>query len=81
MPYRWTDHDAAPERSGAVSHELVAWPHRSLPRSGFVWFIAATAGLLALLVPAARHVDCELAAQVADGHEGQTWTLPSSSRP
>lgn len=48
MPYRWIDHPAAPDRSGAVFHELVAWPHRSLPRVGFVWFIAVTAGLLLL---------------------------------
>lgn len=48
MPYRWHDHAAAPERSGAVLHELVLWPHRSLPRRGFVWFIGATAALLAL---------------------------------
>lgn len=48
MPYLWRDEPAAPEQSGAVSHELLLWPHRSLPRRGFVWFIAATAALLAL---------------------------------
>lgn len=48
MPYHWTEQPAAPEQSGAVSHEVVLWPHRSLPRTGFVWFIAATAVLLAL---------------------------------
>lgn len=48
MPYHWTEQPAAPEQSGAVSHEVVLWPHRSLPRRGFVWFIGATAALLAL---------------------------------
>ncbi|KGJ06537.1 Uncharacterized membrane protein [Paracoccus halophilus] len=46
MPYRWTD--AAPEESGAVSYRLDAWPHRSLPRRGFVWVIGLTAAGLAL---------------------------------
>ncbi|WCR11731.1 DUF2244 domain-containing protein [Paracoccus stylophorae] len=46
MPYEW--HDTAPDDSGAVSHELHVWPYRSLPVKGFVWFIAVTAGLLAL---------------------------------
>ncbi|MRX49179.1 DUF2244 domain-containing protein [Paracoccus sp. S-4012] len=48
MPYQWRDHQAAPDHFGAVFHELVAWPHRSLPRRGFVWFIAITAGFVAL---------------------------------
>ena len=42
MPYKWmpqTDPDVI---------RLRLWPHRSLPRRGFVWFIAATAALLAL---------------------------------
>lgn len=43
MPYAW--HDTAPEDSGAVLH---IWPHRSLPRQGFVWVIGLTAGFLAL---------------------------------
>ncbi|MCF3972781.1 DUF2244 domain-containing protein [Paracoccus salsus] len=46
MPYAW--HDTAPEDSGAVSYRLRAWPYRSLPARGFVWFIAVTAVLLAL---------------------------------
>lgn len=46
MPFQWTD--TAPDQSGAVSFRLVLWPHRSLPRHGFVWFIGATACLLAL---------------------------------
>ncbi|SIS76839.1 DUF2244 domain-containing protein [Paracoccus saliphilus] len=46
MPYEWQD--TAPEDSGAVSHRLVLWPYRSLPRRGFVWFIGATAALMAL---------------------------------
>jgi len=36
--------------SGAVLQTLTLWPHRSLPRRGFVWFIATTAVLLALPV-------------------------------
>ncbi|MBU2958180.1 DUF2244 domain-containing protein [Paracoccus sp. 1_MG-2023] len=46
MPYRWTE--TAPEQSGAVCHELTLWPHRSLPRRGFVWFIGATVTMVAL---------------------------------
>ena len=38
MPYEWQDH-------GRV---LRAWPYRSLPRKGFVWFIGVTAGFLCL---------------------------------
>ncbi len=52
MPYEWTN-SAAPDQSGVVSFAqghapvccLTLWPHRSLPRVGFVWFIAATATL------------------------------------
>ncbi|MDO5604582.1 MAG: DUF2244 domain-containing protein [Paracoccus sp. (in: a-proteobacteria)] len=35
MPYQWYDGDG--------ESTLQAWPHRSLPRRGFVWFIAITA--------------------------------------
>ncbi|MEZ5685923.1 MAG: DUF2244 domain-containing protein [Paracoccaceae bacterium] len=41
MPYRWTTTETGPVR-------LEAWPFRSLPRRGFVAFIAATALFLAL---------------------------------
>lgn len=51
MPYEW--HETAPDKSGAVSYELHARPHRSLPARGFVWFIAVTACLLALPLLAA----------------------------
>lgn len=47
MPYEWKN-TSAPEDSGAVSFELKAWPFRSLPRRGFVWFIGVTAALIAL---------------------------------
>ncbi|MDO5646548.1 DUF2244 domain-containing protein [Paracoccus sp. (in: a-proteobacteria)] len=40
MPFDWQD---SPGRA-----QLTVWPHRSLPRRGFVWFIGITAGLLAL---------------------------------
>ena len=46
MPYEW--HDTAPDDSGAVSYRLRAWPYRSLPLRGFVWFIGTTAVLLLL---------------------------------
>ena len=40
MPYEWQDRDG--------TRVLRAWPYRSLPRKGFVWFIGVTAGLSAL---------------------------------
>lgn len=46
MPYEWQD--TAPDQSGAVSYRLRLWPHQSLPRHGFVWFIGVTAGLMTL---------------------------------
>lgn len=42
MPYQWSS-DTPPGEAC-----LRLWPHRSLPRRGFVWFIAVTAGLLTL---------------------------------
>ena len=53
MPYEWVKRiDGAPEKSGAsslgVRAELHAWPYRSLPRKGFVLFIAVTATMLAI---------------------------------
>lgn len=51
MPYEWVNElKEAPEISGASFHEkgapplavLHLWPHRSLPKRGFVGFIAAT---------------------------------------
>lgn len=48
MPYRWTE--SAPDHSGAFLQTLTLWPHRSLPRRGFVWFIGVTAGFLLLPV-------------------------------
>ena len=46
MPYRWTE--AAPDTSGAFLQTLTLWPHRSLPKRGFVWFIGVTAAFLCL---------------------------------
>lgn len=37
MPYEW--------HRDSHATRLRVWPHRSLPRKGFVWFIAITAGL------------------------------------
>lgn len=41
MPYEWL----APQDD---TRQLRLWPHRSLPRVGFVWFIGGTAALIAL---------------------------------
>ncbi|AUH35132.1 DUF2244 domain-containing protein [Paracoccus tegillarcae] len=41
MPYDWRD-------IGEGEARLVLWPFRSLPRKGFVWFIAVTVTLLAM---------------------------------
>lgn len=46
MPFEWKE--TAPDYSGAVSHHLILWPYRSLPRHGFVWFIGVTVSLMAL---------------------------------
>lgn len=43
MPYEWLDVPT----DGATA-ELHVWPYRSLPRRGFVWFIAVTATGFAL---------------------------------
>ena len=58
MPYECTfiAQQTVPVHAGAVSdangeqpvYALTLWPHQSLPRTGFVWFIAFTAALLAL---------------------------------
>ncbi|RMH39642.1 MAG: DUF2244 domain-containing protein [Alphaproteobacteria bacterium] len=61
MPYKRIDNpEGAPALTGALSPSaageggapvavLRVWPHRSLPRLGYVWFVAGTAMLL--LVP------------------------------
>jgi uncharacterized membrane protein len=41
MPYEWLPSDDR-------QHRLHLWPHRSLNQRGFVWFIGATAALIAL---------------------------------
>lgn len=41
MPYTWLPPDGDNRR-------LHLWPHRSLPRVGFVWFIGGTAALIAM---------------------------------
>ncbi len=43
MPYQWQ-----PETGTGPGTHLHLWPYRSLPRTGFVWFIGATVGLIAL---------------------------------
>lgn len=41
MPYRWSESSAS-----SSEMRLDLWPHRSLPRRGFVLFIAVTFGML-----------------------------------
>ena len=41
MPYEWLP-PSGPER------HLHLWPHRSLPKAGFVWFIGGTVAVIAL---------------------------------
>lgn len=43
MPYEWI-----PSPQPGTTAELHLWPYRSLPKTGFVWFIGATAALLSL---------------------------------
>lgn len=45
MPYQWT---SKPDDTQAPRWRLSAWPHRSLPPRGFVWFIGLTAAMLSL---------------------------------
>ncbi|WP_282025570.1 DUF2244 domain-containing protein [Limimaricola cinnabarinus] len=45
MPHEWTKR---PAPQGPVEAELQLWPHRSLPKRGFVAFIGGTAALIAL---------------------------------
>lgn len=47
MPYEWIPPEHSQHRPPPVA-ELHAWPYRSLPRRGFVWFIMASVGLLGL---------------------------------
>lgn len=51
MPYHWTRFPEASPQGGpdTIRAELALWPHRSLPRRGFVWMIGATA--VGLVVP------------------------------
>ena len=45
MPYEWRE-------AGGRRRVLSLWPHRSLPKRGFVAFMAVTAGLMAVpLIP------------------------------
>ncbi len=41
MPYEWLPSDSGTDR-------LHLWPHRSLTQRGFVWFVGATAALIAV---------------------------------
>lgn len=48
MPYEWQDLPAPAAAPDSPVAQLHLWPYRSLPRRGFVGFVAATAGLIAL---------------------------------
>lgn len=47
MPYEWLPPDQDDPHGGGAYHAHL-WPYRSLPRRGFVLFIALTAALIAL---------------------------------
>lgn len=46
MPYQWLPPDPSLPDPDTLRMQL--WPHRSLPRQGFVWFIGGTAALISL---------------------------------
>lgn len=48
MPYQWLPTD--PAHPAPDTRQLQLWPHRSLPRQGFVLFIGATSAMIALPV-------------------------------
>lgn len=48
MPYRWTEPTPAPGGEAPPVAQLRLWPHRSMPRSGFVRFFGVTAALAAV---------------------------------
>lgn len=51
MPHEWIQ-PAQSRHSPPPVAELHAWPYRSLPRRGFVWFILASVGLVSIPVSA-----------------------------
>ncbi|OCX61419.1 hypothetical protein BFP70_15455 [Thioclava sp. SK-1] len=48
MPYEWITRPSTTGSERNIVAQLHLWPYRSLPRKGFVLFIAATSGLLSL---------------------------------
>ena len=48
MPYRWAEPTVGPGEPVPPVAMLRLWPHRSLPRSGFVLFFGATVALAAV---------------------------------
>ncbi len=93
MPYEWTTHRAAPERSGAGAAsedgpradplaELRLWPHRSMPLPGFAGFYAGTAALAALplLTVLGSPVLWGLLPFVALALSGLWWAIRSTYR-
>lgn len=47
MPYEWIP-PAQSDQSPQPLAEMHAWPYRSLPRKGFVWFIGLSVGIAAI---------------------------------
>jgi uncharacterized membrane protein len=43
MPYEWS-----PPASGQATQRLDLWPHQSLPRRGFAWFMLATSVMISI---------------------------------
>ena len=90
MPYEWVKSaEKAPAQPGAfcnvpgeMAFELHLWPYRSLPRKGFVVFIATTATLLAfpLLAVIGSAVLWALLPFLALAVAGMWWALARSYR-
>ncbi|OOY32917.1 hypothetical protein BMI88_03350 [Thioclava sp. F36-6] len=87
MPYRWTDTEGqtmeAPRSEAApLPDQLHLWPYRSLPRKGFVFFIAATVVMVSLpLLSLLGHVELwGLLPFIALAIAGVWWAISHSYR-
>ena len=83
MPYEWTDLSTASCRDGSVPiTKLRVWPHRSLPKAGFVSFIGLSAGLagVPLLLLLGSPVLWMLLPFVVAAQAGIWWALRLSYR-
>lgn len=75
MPYRWRS-ETAPTAT------LELWPHRSLPKAGFVWFFGGTAGFVAvpLLAVLGTPVLWAILPFMAAAMAGLWWAIDHSYR-